>query len=140
MNPITKVENFNQIEKNLLSYPNTILFINIRSLRLNFTSFLASIHKIVNKINFIALVETNITDDETNIYNINGFCSHFVNREGRGGGVALYIRENIAHSKIDINTSSFESLQYDVEINNNISSLIVVYRPPKNKTNECLKN
>lgn len=74
------IEHFNQVEDKLLSYPNTILFMNIRSLRLNFTPFVASIHNIIDKINFIALAETNITNDENNLYNINGFNAHFLNR------------------------------------------------------------
>lgn len=137
MNTAT-IEHFNQIEPNLLSYPYTTLFMNIRSLRINFIPFVASIHNIINKINFIALAETNITDDENNLYNINGFNAHFLNREGRGGGIALYVRENIMHSNIKIQTISFEAIQIDVNYANKFLTLIIIYRPPKNNIKDFI--
>lgn len=111
---------------------------NIRSLRLNFNSFLASIHNIINKINFIVLVETNITDNENNIFNINGFNSLFLNRDGRGGGIALYVRESLTYLQSNIKTISFESIQIDINTKSNNYSLICIYRPPKNNVKEFI--
>lgn len=111
---------------------------NIRSLRLNFISLLATLHNIINSINFIILVETNIKNDEQHAFNINGFNSYFLNRDGRGGGVAVYIRENIVHTNIQINTVSFEVIQIDVTNKNKTLSLLTVYRPPKNNVNDFI--
>lgn len=135
-NKISIVENFNQINKSLLSYPTTILYMNIRSLRLNFTPLLASLHSIIKYINFIVLVETNITNDEQHAFNIPGFNSYFSNRIGRGGGVAVYIREHLMHTFVDINTISFESMLINVTNKHNSFSLFIIYRPPKNNVNE----
>lgn len=139
MNHINIFENFNEIDKFILSYPNSILYMNIRSLRLNFSPLLASIHNIVNNIDFIILSKTNITNDENNLFMLNGFNSHFLNRDGRGGGVALYVRDSISHTNTHIKTKSFEAIQIDVCNNNKIFSLIAVYRPPKNSIAEFIR-
>lgn len=124
------LENFNKIDKKLLSYPLSLIFMNIRSMRLNFSIFLATINKIINPIKIIVLVETNITDQENRFYNIEGFNSVFLNRENRGGGVAVYIAENINFNEISLHTNSFEAIQIDMNVDNKITSLISLYRPP----------
>lgn len=54
-----KLDNFNEINIDYLSYPLSLIYLNIRSLRTNFTSFLATLHNILPHINIISLVETN---------------------------------------------------------------------------------
>lgn len=61
---------YSEIDTKYLNYPFSLIYMNIRSLRLNFTTFLVSINKIINTIKFIILVETNITNNENNMYNI----------------------------------------------------------------------
>lgn len=48
------------------------------------------LNSIIDKIKLIVLVETNISDSENNLHSINVFNSIFINREGRGGGIAKY--------------------------------------------------
>lgn len=132
MNNSQKIlNNFNEINKDTLSYPRSLIYMNIRSLRLNFTLFIATINNILNHIKVIILVETNITDNENKFYNIKGFNSIFFNREGRGGGIALYITEHIHFNQIHLNTNSLEIIQIDIEINNKTTSLLSIYRPPR---------
>lgn len=128
LNP--KIDSFYQIDNNLLSYPISLIYMNIRSLRKNFTLLLAGIHKIINKIHLIILVETNITDNENRFFQINGYRSIFLNREGRGGGIAVYIRDDIYHNTTPLNTVSFETIQVDINIKNKIITLFPIYRPP----------
>lgn len=132
-------ENFNKIDKKLLSYPTSLVYMNIRSLRLNFSTFLASINKLINQINIIVLVETNITDQENRFYNIKGFYSIFLNRENRGGGVVVYIAENLNFNQISLNINSFEAILIDININNNITSLLSIYRPPSANIPQFIK-
>lgn len=61
---------YSEIDTKYLNYPFSLIYMNIRSLRLNFTTFLVSINKIINTIKFIILIETNITNNENNMYNI----------------------------------------------------------------------
>lgn len=77
------LNNFNEINKQTLCYPISLIYLNIRSLRLNFNTLLVSIKNIIEKIKIRVLVETNITDDENNFYHIRGFNAIFFNREKR---------------------------------------------------------
>lgn len=129
------IDSFYQIDANLLSYPVSLIYMNIRSLRKNFTQLLADIHKIINKIHIIILVETNITDNENRFYEINGYNSIFLNREGRGGGIAVYIRDDIHHNSTLLNTVSLESIQVDIQIQNKTITLFPIYRPPSQNVN-----
>lgn len=123
-------ENFNQITPKLISYPLSLIFLNIRSLRTNFNSFLATIHGVLDKIKIIVLVETNIKDEEIPFYGINGFNTTFINRENRGGGgIAVYIKENIKHTNVSVNSISFETIQINIETKETVT-LFAIYRPP----------
>lgn len=129
------LDNFDQIEQKFLNYPSSFIFMNIRSLRKNFIPLLAAIDKILHKIKIIILVETNITDTENNFYTINGYNSVFQNREGRGGGIAVYINKSIEFTTIPLNTKHCESLRIDVLIDDNIVTLLSLYRPPNQNVN-----
>ena len=71
------LDSFNQIDQRLLSYPVSIAYMNIRSLRTGFTSLLTTINNIINKLTILILIETNITNNENDLYSINGFNSIF---------------------------------------------------------------
>lgn len=135
MNEVNTHLNFNQIEDNLLNYSHSLIYMNIRSLRKNFNTFLVNINKIINKIKIIILVETNIKDDENRFYSINNFNSVFLNREGNGGGIAVYIKENINFTTTHLNTSYFETMQIDLSIDTKTITLIPAYRPPHQNAN-----
>ena len=115
------LKNFNEINKQSLSYPISLIYLNIRSLRLHFNSFLVSVNNIISQIKFIILVETNITDAENNFYNIKGFNSIFLKRKKKGGGIVVYIAEHLSFNKVSLKTNSFEIIQLDVSIQNQIS-------------------
>lgn len=138
-NKTKTLSNFMKINEKHLNYPVSLIYMNIRSLRLNFTSLLVSINKIINKLKFIVLVETNISDNENNMYNIPGFNSLYLNRENKGGGIAVYINENINFTQVSHSTKSFESIQINANINNNNLSLLFLYRPPHLKVSEFLE-
>lgn len=58
------LDSFNQIDKQLLSYPVSIAYMNIRSLRKGFTTLLTTINNIINKLTILILIETNITNNK----------------------------------------------------------------------------
>lgn len=140
MNQIHNItlNSFNQINQQLLSYPVSVAYMNIRSLRTGFTSLLTTINNTINKLTIIVLVETNITDNENDLYSINGFNSIFLNRGGNGGGIAVYIKDNIAFTTISLNVKSFEVIQIDLNFDNQIVSLLSIYRPPSSNIKEFL--
>lgn len=129
------INNFNQIEDVLINNSSSFIYMNIRSLRKNFNIFLANINKIIANIKIIILVETNIVDDENQFYTITNFNSVFLNRNGKGGGIAVYVKENINFTTTHINTTYFETIQIDLSIDNNIITLFPIYRPPRHNTN-----
>lgn len=129
------IDNFNSLNADILSYPFSLIFMNIRSLRTNFNSFMASIYNIIDKIKIIILVETNINDNENNFYVIPGFNSTFFNRPDKGGGgIAVYIKESIAYKNISTKTTAFEVLNITLKTKDEIS-LIAIYRPPSPNLN-----
>lgn len=134
------LNNFSDINKEFLSYPKTLICMNIRSLRLNFTTFLSTINNILNTIKIIILVETNITDEENTFYNISSFNSVFLNRENRGGGIAVYIADHLNFNQINVKGCSLEIIQLDIEVNNKAISLLSVYRPPTQTFHRLYKN
>lgn len=105
-------------------------------------------NKILNKIQLIILTETNISDDENELYSIQGYNAIFLNREGRGGGIAVYVNENISFEKIIINTTSFETIPIDITTrNNNVITVFPIYRPPSHniktfteELDQCINN
>lgn len=131
--------NLSEINRQYTSYPASFFYMNIRSLRLNFASFLVNINQIIHKIKFIILVEKNISDNEITLYNIHGFNAVFFNREGRGGGIVVYIRENIKYSHISVTTNSFELIQVDIKVKTETLSLFAIYRPPNHSPIEFIK-
>lgn len=124
------LSNFNEISPKYLNSKLSYIHMNIRSLRKNFTPLISHIHNITNKIHLIILTETNITDDETQLYNLHGYNSIFLNRDGRGGGIAVYIKEGIHFETITIKSTSFETIRVDITINNKNITVIAIYRPP----------
>lgn len=132
------LNHFHEIDTKYISCPISLIYINIRSLRLNFTTFLTNINRIINKIKIIVLVETNISDNENIFYNIHGFNSVFLNRDGKGGGIAVYVKENIEFSKLSTKTKSFELIQLNINTSSEPLSLLSVYRPPNLKIPEFI--
>lgn len=118
------------IAQTYYTYPMSVIYMNIRSLRLNFSNFLATIGKIIQDIKIIVLVETNITNDENSLYTIDGFNSTFFNRDGRGGGIAVYVKDGIKFDQIVTRTHSFELIQLNLHIGNKEICLFALYRPP----------
>lgn len=122
--------NFNEIKINEISCQLSLIHMNIRSLRKNFVTLLSHINQIQNKISLLILTETNITDNENDLYKIHGFNALFLNRDGRGGGIAVYIKDDINFEVNEIEANSFETISIDLSINNKTTSFISVYRPP----------
>lgn len=131
INPSKSYANFRLIKNSLSNSALSGVYLNIRSLRKNFNNFIASINPIMNKIDLIILVETNITDNETSLYTIKGFHSEFKNRETRrGGGIAIYVKNSLTYEAKYTQTLTFESLAVNLQIEKKTVSVIAIYRPP----------
>lgn len=87
MNSNEVFNNFNEIRLKNKNHRISFIHMNIRSLRKNFVPLLSHINNALNYIQLMILTETNINEDETQFFNIQGFNSIFLNRNGRGGGL-----------------------------------------------------
>ena len=107
---------------------------NIRGLKSNFESLCAFIDCHHN-IDIITLSETHTLPDENpNLYNISGYDLILQSRkDGLGGGVAMYIKNNIIwERKIDLE-NLIESIWIEIFYRNTHNLLLCcLYRPPKN--------
>lgn len=107
------------------------VYLNIRSLRKNWDLFLCNINKIIRFVKIIILVETNICDDENRLYQLDGFNTEFINRQNRnGGGIAMYVRKEIAYERIDYETTYYENIQIQIK-GKKEWTILAIYRPPK---------
>lgn len=94
---------------------------------------------ILNFVDVIVLVEINIKIEENNLYNLDGFCAEFENREKRkGGGVAMFIKNHLNYERLNIVTTSYENLTVKVFSNSKNKIVSGVYRPPKHNENEFI--
>ncbi len=78
---------------------NTILVLNIRSISKHFDEFLVLLNTMNPKPAILALTETWLSNNlETNMYTIEGYHPIISkNRESRGGGVAIYVRNDLTY-------------------------------------------
>lgn len=132
--------NFSELHFNKMNSQLSFIHLNIRSLRKNFLTLISQINNFINKIHLLILTETNITDDENNFYLLPGFNSIFLNRAGRGGGIAVYIKENINFNMTNIQSESYETLRIDIAKNNKTTTIIPIYRPPTKTSMLSLMN
>lgn len=107
------------------------IYLNIRSLKKNFSTFIAEIQNYLNLVDLIVLVETNINDEEQNFFKITSFNCEFLNRKNRrGGGIAIYINEKHVYDIIKPAKSTFESMIVQIKSSQNPILLLAIYRPP----------
>ena len=110
---------------------------NIRGLYHNLANLQAYLD-IKNNVDVFSLSETHIQSnsplDNDNLYNIPGYKFLKVNREnGGGGGVAMYISENISFiRRKDLETNLTESLWIEI-VQSKAKNLLVgcIYKPPE---------
>lgn len=123
--------NFNEIKPIYLNFSLSLVCLNIRSLRKNFLTFLANMNNIITRVHIIILCETNIVNEENSFYTIDGFNTTFLNREGKGGGIAIYIRDSIQYETINVNITSAEILQVEIQYSTHKTlTILPIYRPP----------
>lgn len=105
-----------------------IVYINACSIR----NKLDEIEVILNtrqKPEILVITEIWLYENETEYYNISGYNSEFCSREIRGGGVAVYLREDINYNLI-MNKNLNKCSYLHVDILSAKINLIALYRPP----------
>jgi hypothetical protein len=119
---------------NKLNNKFSILHLNMRSLPKNYEPFMDTLNISQAKFSAIVLSETWLREDTKNNHVLKGYKSyHTVRAERRGGGISIYIRDDLNCSKIDdacFLEDYIESVGVRVDIGNNSINIVGLYRPP----------
>lgn len=133
MNILPSISNAN-FDKKYIKQNNALncTFLNIRSLKKNFNEFQVGINRIADDLDLIMFVETNISDYENNLFQINGFHAEFKNRPNkRGGGIAVFINQKVAYSIKSMDFESFEIMALTITKHSIETTMLIIYRPPR---------
>lgn len=145
-NPVSTVENLialSEIVHKQTKHKNSInlFYMNIRSMRKNFNLLTAELSPILANIDILILVETNLTADEVNFFDIPDFNMEYINREEkRGGGIMTYISKKYQYTIAKNMNADLESISINLNINEAIISVACVYRPPNMNNNSKFFN
>ena len=133
------------ILENTSIYEYHTLHLNIQSLPAKFAKLQSLLHGLQEReitLDFILLCETFLKDEIVNHYNIPGYNLVCKNRQGKGGGVAMYIKEEFNYKVIEeysvFEQGEFESLIVEVNKNNKRAMLGEVYRVPNTNATSSL--
>ena len=115
----------------------SLCHVNIRSIKKNLSEFETYLQLLDHEFTVIGLTETWLNDSSCEIYGINGYKSVEKHRSGMGGGVALFMRDNLtfterndlAHFDEDIESVYIEIGKDQLHSNRDIV-IGVIYRPP----------
>ena len=110
-----------------------VLMLNIRSCKRNFNQFLACFCNVISHFSCILLTETWLTADVDNVFNIPGFYCFDLYRNRYGGGLKLYVKNNIQarvlHEFTFIN-NLFEMISIELIFEKNKALFCGIYHPP----------
>ena len=133
--PELKTYFHNQSKPNNLS---DILFANIRSIRKNFGDLLELLESLDHIFSLIILNETWLEASEHDLFQIEGYDIFSAPRNRHGGGVLIYVKQNIHALPQDHLTHTnlfFESIFLKIKLNSKTLTIGTVYRPPSNSHN-----
>ena len=117
------------------------VFWNARSVRKNLEEILLELEAWKCNIHVLCLAETWLTPDTQSLFRIDGYKPFYQSRVQRGGGVAIFIRENYTAQPMDDVSYISESLEcVFVRANNNVGSFVIgcLYRPLKSNIDDFL--
>ena len=115
----------------------SIFHLNVRSLPKHFNELQNYLTNLNLKFSVIGLTETWLTEHTADLYELEGYRHFKLFRSSkRGGGVSLYIKDNLeAHKRDDLSVinSDFEIMVLEMPRNETVNKhivLTIVYRPP----------
>nr|CAI5850180.1 unnamed protein product [Callosobruchus analis] len=116
-----------------------IAHLNVRSLFTNFDNLNDLVHKGDYDVLGISESWLNANIPSCTV-EIPGYKFFRQDREGRGGGVAFYVKSHFSCRKIHIEVS-IEELEYlflEIKIGRFAMAIGVLYRPPRRSANQCI--
>ena len=119
------------------------IFQNIDGNKTNFDAFSLELERISENFQIIGLAETNISAEEKNVYQLDGYNAFYQNKhvnKAKGTGVAIYAKENlnvVVNSDLSWVTQNLETLFVTVQHDEPLH-VGVLYRPPSGDPTEAL--
>ena len=112
-----------------------IYYHNIRSLNKKFEETELLITNM--KIDLVILTETWITKGQKKFYNFNGYNSIYSCRQRQGGGLGIFIKNNLEYEILE-NYESEDTSYIIINLNEAKLNVFAIYRPPISNLNEFL--
>ncbi len=122
----------------------SLLFNNIDGNASNFDHFVANISQYKEKFDVVALAETNINEENKDLFQINGYNSEYNSKfvgKKKGSGLGIYVNDKYQFRRIEKYCKCSGNLEtLFIEITNTDAPQIVgaVYRPPNGNVNVAL--
>ena len=131
--PTCTYSDFNEID-NIVSVDKlSLLVCNVRSCRRNFNAFYSHFNQYVSKFTIIVLVETWLTKEICNIFNISGYKYFDCFRANNAGGIRMYYKRFLNVKLLPVyssNTDIFEVLTAEISCSEKNVLLSCFYHPP----------
>lgn len=119
----------------------SILLLNIRSMTTNFSYFVDTILTTHAYYNILGFTETRLDADIAQLYTLPGYNMFTNNRNRYGGGVAIYIFDNLKSTQVNdycLMDSYIESLGIEFKSMSKTCLCLCIYRPPQGNTNDFI--
>lgn len=117
----------------------TIVTLNIRSMRKYWDEFKMLAVSTMSFVDVFVLTEINIPQSGLDTFSLPGFQSHFAIRPlRRGGGIAIFVKDEYVVSRIETSFTFAECLAVDVAQGQFQLSVFAFYRPPGNSSTRFL--
>ena len=129
---------FEKLKYTRLQNPNRLIIaqLNINSLRNKFDSLVQLLH---NNLDILLISETKIDSSfPTAQFQIEGYTNYRLDRNTNGGGILLYIREDIPFTLLN-SDMSIESFSIEINIRKKKWLLVCTYNSNKNLISNHLK-
>lgn len=111
----------------------TALHVNIRSIRKYWDQFKITTLSVSTAVDAFILTEINISDAQKDQFSLPGFNNFFFTREcGRGGGVAVFLKQAWSAVPMNISFPYAESVVLNIDHAGCSITLLSIYRPPSN--------
>ncbi|KAL5256507.1 hypothetical protein ACHWQZ_G011676 [Mnemiopsis leidyi] len=119
------------------------IFQNIDGNKTNFDAFSLELERISTKFQIIGLAETNISAEESHVYQLEGYNSFYQSKhinKAKGTGVAIYVNKNlnaVVNDNLSWVTKNLETLFVTLQHSEPLH-IGVLYRPPSGDSTEAL--
>ena len=130
---------FEKLKNTRLKNPNRLIIaqLNINSLRNKFDSLVRMLH---NNLDILLISETKIDSSfPTAQFQIEGYTTYRLDRNANGGGILLYIREDIPSTPLNSDIST-ECLSIEINVRKKKWILVCTYNPNKILISNYLRN